>query len=74
MDQANSDQLTTLLLHEDAFYSFFRTYGHPQASCDVWGGMGLETYGADLALVKSLPVSHLWTVVGGDQWILTGIH
>ncbi|WP_201265576.1 hypothetical protein [Mariprofundus sp. EBB-1] len=66
-----------LTLHEDAFYEFFRPYLHPQASCDVWGGIGLEAYGADLELVKSLPTSHLWTVVDGDdsnQWILAGIH
>ena len=66
-----------LTLHEDAFYAFFRPYRHPLASCDVWGGIGLETYGEDLELVKTLPASHLWTVVDGedgDQWILTGIH
>ena len=66
-----------LTLHEDAFYEFFRPYRHPQASCDIWGGVGLETFGDDLELVKSLPVTHLWTVVDGDdgdQWILTGIH
>jgi len=66
-----------LTLHEDAFYEFFRPYLHPQASCDIWGGIGLETFGDDLELVKSLPATHLWTVVDGDdgdQWILTGIH
>jgi len=66
-----------LTLHEDAFYAFFRPYRHPQAGCDIWGGIGLGTYGADLELVKSLPATHLWTVVDGDdgnQWILTGIH
>jgi len=33
--------------------------------------------GPDLELMKTLPTSHLWTVVDGDdgdQWILTGIH
>ena len=66
-----------LTLHEDAFYEFFRPYRHPQASCDIWGGVGLEAFGDDLKLVKSLPATHLWTVVDGDdgnQWILTGIH
>jgi len=66
-----------LTLHEDAFYAFFRPYRHPQAGCDVWGGIGLETFGEDLELVKSLPVTNVWTVVdgdGGDQWILAGIH
>lgn len=66
-----------LSLHEDAFYKFFRPYRHPQASCDIWGGIGLETFDDDLELVKSLPAEKLWTVVDGDdgdQWILTGIH
>ncbi|NWF38468.1 hypothetical protein F3F96_04905 [Mariprofundus sp. NF] len=65
-----------LTLHEDAFYEFFRPYRHPQSSCDIWGGIGLETFGEDLKLVKSLPAAHLWTVVDGDgdQWILPGIH
>jgi len=67
-----------LTLHEDAFYEFFRPYRHPQASCDIWGGIGLETFGDDLELVKSLQVESVWTVVDGgddaDQWILPGIH
>jgi len=73
-----SDELPEILtLHEDAFYEFFRPYRHPQASCDIWGGIGLEAVGDDLELVKSLPVESVWTVVDGDngnQWILTGIH
>ena len=43
----------------------------------MWGGIGLETFGEDFELVKSLPVTNVWTVVDGDdgdQWILTGIH
>lgn len=66
-----------LSLHEDAFYEFFRPYRHSQSNHDIWGGIGLETFGEDLELVKSLPATHLWTVVDGDegeQWILTGIH
>jgi len=66
-----------LTLHEDAYYEFFCPYRHPKASYDIWGGIGLETFGDDLELVKSLPATHLWTVVDGDdgdQWILTGIH
>ncbi len=74
-----SDQLPEMLtLHEDAFYEFFRPYRHPKASCDIWGGIGLETFGADLELVKSLPVESVWTVIDGgddaDQWILPGMH
>lgn len=81
MGEMSSEQAISnapmLTLHEDAFYEFFRPYRHPQSSCDIWGGIGLETFGADLELVKSLPTTHVWTVVdgdGGDQWILTGIH
>ena len=66
-----------LTLHEDAFYEFFRPYRHPKASCDIWGGIGLEAFGSDLELVKLLPVVSVWTVVDGDdsdQWILPGMH
>jgi len=48
------------------------------SSHDIWGGIGLEAFGADFELVKQLPATHVWTVVDGgdiaDQWILTGIH
>jgi len=67
-----------LTLHEDAFYEFFRPYHHKNANHDIWGGIGLENFGEDLELIKSLPATHVWTVVDGgddaDQWILTGIH
>ncbi len=67
-----------LTLHEDAFYAFFRPYRHKDASYEIWGGLGLETFGEDLELIKSLPASHVWTVVDGgddsDQWVLTGTH
>ncbi len=67
-----------LKLHEDTFYEFFRPYHHKSSNHDIWGGLGLETFGEDLELVKQLPVTHIWTVVDGgddaDQWILTGIH
>jgi len=65
-----------LTLHEDAYYEFFRPYRHPLSHHDVWGGIGIETFGDDMALVMSLPATHLWTVVDGDgdQWILPGIH
>ena len=73
-----SDQVacSTLTLHEDAFYEFFRPYRHPLSHHDIWGGIGLETFGEDLELVKSLPAEYLWTAVDGDgdQWILPGIH
>jgi hypothetical protein len=65
-----------LALHEDAFYEYFKPYRHPNAHHDIWGGHGLETFGADLKLVHSLDPSRLWTVVDGDcdQWITTGVH
>lgn len=65
-----------LLLHEDAFYAFFKPYRHPEARHDVWGGHGLETFGEDLTLVRSLDRNYVWTVVdgeNGDQWITPGI-
>lgn len=69
--------ITPLLLHEDVFYEFFRPYRHPQATENCWGGLGLETFGADFELLRSLDIDHLWTVVDGDdgraQWITPGI-
>jgi len=77
----NSEQLDSpmdrvLVLHEDAFYDFFRPYRHPQVHQDIWGGLGLEAFGADFEVVKSLPPSKMWTVMDGDhdQWIVPGIH
>jgi hypothetical protein len=71
-----NNQPDILTLHEDTFYEFFRPYRHKNANHDIWGGLGLETFGEDFELVKQLPASHVWTVVDGDadQWILTGIH
>ncbi|WP_374354208.1 hypothetical protein [Chitinimonas sp.] len=64
-------------LHEDAFYEFFKPYRHPQAKHDIWGGYGLETFGDDFQLVRSLDLDYVWTVVDGDsgddQWITPGI-
>lgn len=65
-----------LLLHEDAFYAFFKPYRHPEAQHDVWGGHGLETFGKDFDLVRRLDRNYIWTVVdgeNGDQWITPGI-
>jgi len=68
-----SDDGEMLTLHEDAFSEFFRPYRHKDAGHDIWGGIGLETFGTDLELVKRLPAAHIWTVVDGgddaDQWI-----
>ena len=66
------------VLHEDAFYEYFKPYRHPDACHDIWGGLGLETFGKDLDTVRKLDVSYLWTVVEGgsnnDQWITPGYH
>jgi len=65
-----------LVLHEDAFYEYFKPYRHPNARHDIWGGYGLETFGADFELTCRLDPSYVWTVIDGDcnQWITTGVH
>lgn len=66
------------VFHEDVFYEHFRPFRHPAAHFDIWGGHGLETFGADLQIVKSYPEDFVWTVVDGDdgdeQWITPGYH
>lgn len=73
-----TNALTPLILHEDAFYEFFVPYRHPKAAHDIWGGYGLETFGPDLELVRSLDQNHVWTVVesgcNDDLWITSGFH
>jgi len=62
--------------HEDVFYDYFRPFRHPAAAFDVWGGHGLETFGADLFLVRKYDQDYVWTVIDGerDQWIVPGFH
>lgn len=67
------------ILHEDTFYEYFDPYLHPDAQFDdIWGGIGLETYGTDLEIVHKIEPEYLWTVIDGsdatDQWISTGYH
>jgi hypothetical protein len=68
----------SIVFHEDVFYEYFRPFRHPSAHFDIWGGHGLETFGADLQIVKSYSVDFVWTVVdgdkGSDQWITPGVH
>lgn len=64
------------VLHEDTFYDYFAPYRHPDAHYDIWGGHGLETFGEDLEIVRSLDPEYVWTVLDGDsgwdQWITPG--
>lgn len=68
--------LTTHALHEDAFYAVFEPYRHPAASFDIWGGIGLETYGEDIETMMTVQTDFVWTIVEGEknQWILPGIY
>jgi len=65
------------VFHEDAFYEYFSPYRHPECHHEIWGGIGLETYGKDFKLVKSLDWNYVWTVIDGSnnshQWITPGI-
>ena len=67
-----------ITLHEDSFHDFFRPYRHPATTSDCWGGLGLETFGSDLNIVRQVESRFLWTVTDGeagrDSWILPGIH
>jgi len=85
MSQANKSlpakeglMTTPVVLHEDAFYEYFKPYRHPDSCHDIWGGLGLETFGKDLDTVKKLDAFYLWTVVeggsGNDLWITPGYH
>jgi len=70
--------ITTVVLHEDAFYEYFKPYRHQDARHDIWGGLGLETFGKDIETVRKLDDAYVWTVLDGDssndQWIVPGIH
>jgi len=69
---------TPVVLHEDAFYEYFKPYRHPDSSHNIWGGLGLETFGKDLEIVRRLDDLYVWTVQDGDssndQWIIPGYH
>lgn len=67
--------MSSTSFHEDVFYEYFRPFRHPAAQFDIWGGYGLETFGADLRLVREYDQRHVWTVVDGDvdQWIVPGL-
>jgi len=66
------------VLHEDTFYEHYKPYRHPKSAYNIWGGLGLETFGSDLELVAASDPNHVWTVLedgmSDDYWIVTGIH
>ncbi len=66
------------VFHEEVFYAYFKPFRHPSSHFNIWGGHGLETFGDDLAVVKSVDVNCIWTVVEGDAcddlWITPGLH
>ena len=70
--------LMPLVLHEDAFYAYFLPYHHPESRFNIWGGIGLETFGADFQLVQTLDKAYVWTVADSgydaDQWIMPEVH
>ena len=57
---------TELVFHEDVFYAHFQPLRHPSSHFNVWGGLGLETFGGDLQLVRSFDPDCVWTVLEGD--------
>jgi hypothetical protein len=70
--------IEVMFLHEDAFYEYFKPYRHPLAQHDIWGGHGLETFGKDLDIVRTIDLDYIWTVVDAgdfsvDQWITPGV-
>ena len=70
--------LESTVFHEDVFYEYFRPFRHPSSHFNIWGGHGLETFGADLQIVQRYSEDFVWTVVDGDkgpdQWITPGFH
>ena len=69
---------TPAVFHEDVFYDYYKPYRHTRARNDIWGGLGLDTFGFDYLLLRELAETHIWTVLdadsGSDQWIVPGIH
>lgn len=67
-----------VVFHEDTFYEYFKPYRHPDSCHDIWGSLGLETYGEDFDMIKKFDIFYVWTVMdsdsGNEQWISPGIH
>ena len=70
--------IRAVTFHEDVYYAYFRPYRHPQSAFNIWGGLGLETFGTDLQLARSFNANFVWTLVEGgsgpDPWITPGLH
>mgnify|MGYP000872254525 FL=1 len=70
--------LKETVFHEDVFYAYFQPFRHPSSHFNIWGGHGLETFGEDFKIARSLHPHHVWTVLEGsqcsDQWISPGLH
>ena len=70
--------LASTVFHEDVFYEVFRPFRHPSSEFNIWGGLGLETFGSDLQLVNGYSDRFVWTVLDGsegpDQWVAPGLH
>jgi hypothetical protein len=70
--------MASRVFHEDVFYAFFRPFRHPSSQFNIWGGIGLETFGRDLQIVQGHSERFVWTVLDGcegtDQWITPGLH
>lgn len=70
--------ITPTVFHEDTFYEYFKPRSHLSVERDIWGGVGLETYGRDIETVRTHDPNYVWTVVDGDsgrdQWIVAGFH
>jgi hypothetical protein len=68
----------TLSLHEDVFHQFFEPYRHALTNSNCFGRIGLETYGADVELARTLDANFVWTVVDGSDddclYIASGFH
>lgn len=73
---------TYIELSEDEFEQHFHllpNHLNPNAGWNHDGDAGslFETYGDELAFVRSQPVQHLWTLVDGDDgdlFIVSGYH
>lgn len=65
------------VFHEDTFYEYFKPIRHSDAQHNIWGGLGLETFGEDFEIIRRHDPVFVWTVAdgdSGDQWITAGVH